>query len=57
MRTHYYASRLLEGQGKGGVNAIAGAASSHKSFHVLAQAVLEQAQKEDSSIAFINTAY
>jgi len=53
--TRYYANQLLEGQGEGGVDAITGATSSHSSFQILAQAVLEQARKGDSSIAIVNT--
>ena len=53
--TRYYANQLLEGQGEGGIDAITGATSSHSSFQILAQAVLEQARKGDSSIAIVNT--
>ena len=55
--TRYYAGQLLEGQGKGGIDAISGASSSHKTFQVLARAVLEQARKGDSSIAIVDTAH
>ena len=55
--TRYYASQFLEGQGKGDIDAITGATSSNESFQVLAQAVLEQARKGDSSIVFVNTAH
>lgn len=55
--TRYYANQLLEGQGEGGIDAITGASSSHASFQILAQAVLEQARKGDSSIVFVNTTH
>ncbi len=55
--TRYYANQLLEGQGEGGIDAITGASSSHSSFQILAQAVLEQARKGDSSIVFVNTTH
>ncbi len=53
--TRNYANQLLESQGQGGIEAIAGASSSHGSFQVLAQAVLEQARLGDSSIAIVDT--
>ena len=52
--TRYYAGQLLEGQGEGGLNAIAGASSSHGTFQMLVQAVLEQARKGDSSIVLVD---
>ena len=55
--TRYYANQLLEGQGEGAIDAITGATSSHGSFQILAQAVLEQAKKGDSSIVTVNTAH
>ena len=55
--TRYYANQLLEGQGEGSIDAITGASSSHTSFQILAQAVLEQARKGDSSIVFIDTTH
>ncbi len=51
--TRYYASQLLEGQGEGNIDAISGATSSHESFQKLAQAVLEQARKGDSSVVIV----
>ncbi|MCI8909644.1 MAG: FMN-binding protein [Oscillibacter sp.] len=51
--TRYYAGQLLEGQGKGEIDVITGASSSHGTFQMLAQAVLEQARKGDSSIAIV----
>ena len=54
--TRYYANQLLEGQGEGTIDAITGATSSHGSFQILAQAVLEQARRGDSSIVFADTA-
>ena len=53
--TRYYANQLLEGQGEGSIDAIAGATSSHTSFQILARAVLEQARMGDSSIAIVDT--
>ena len=55
--TRYYANQLLAGQGEGSIDAISGASSSHGSFQILAQAVLDQARKGDSSIVFVNTAH
>ena len=55
--TRYYANQLLEGQGEGGIDAITGASSSHKSFQMLSQAVLEQARRGDSSIIYVDTAH
>ena len=55
--TRYYANQLLQGQGQGGIDAISGASSSHASFQILAQAVLEQARKGDSSIVFVDTTH
>lgn len=53
--TRYYAGQLLDGQGEGSIDVITGASSSHKSFEVLAQAVLEQARRGDSSIVLVDT--
>ncbi len=55
--TRHYASQLLEGQGKGGIDAISGASSSHGTFQALAQAVLEQARKGDSGIAIVEASH
>ena len=55
--TRYYANQLLEGQGEGSIDAITGASSSHGTFQVLAQAVLEQARRGDSSIVIVDTAH
>ena len=55
--TRYYAGQLLDGQGEGTIDAISGASSSHGSFQLLAEAVLEQARKGDSSIAIVDTAH
>ena len=55
--TRYYAGQLLEGQGQGKIDAITGATSSHGTFQQLAQAVLEQARKGDSSIVIVETAH
>ena len=54
--TRYYAGQLLEGQGNKDIDAITGASSSHASFQKLAEAVLEQARKGDSSIVIVDTA-
>ena len=55
--TRGYANQLLERQGEGGIDAITGATSSHTSFQILAQAVLDQARKGDPSIAIVSTAH
>ena len=55
--TRYYAGQLLEGQGEGVIDAISGATSSHSTFQMLAQAVLEQARKGDSSIVTVEVAH
>ena len=55
--TRYYAGQFLDGQGEGSIDALTGATSSHGTFQVLAQAVLEQARQGDSSIVFVNTAH
>ncbi len=53
--TRYYAGQLLEGQGNKDIDALTGATSSYSSFQKLAEAVLEQAQKGDSSIVIVDT--
>ena len=53
--TRYYANQLLGGQGEEGIDALSGATSSHGSFQILSQAVLEQARMGDSSIAIVDT--
>lgn len=53
--TRNYANQLLEGQGEEGIDALSGATSSHGSFQILSQAVLEQARMGDSSIAIVDT--
>ena len=55
--TRYYAGQLLEGQGEGVIDAISGASSSHGTFQLLAQAVLEQARKGDSSIVTVEASH
>ena len=55
--TRNYANQLLEGQGKSGIDAVTGATSSHGSFQILAQAVLEQARKGDTSIVLVYTSH
>ena len=49
--TRNYANQLLEGQGEGKIDAIS--SSSHKTFQALAEAVLEQARRGDSSIRIV----
>ena len=55
--TRVYAGQLLEGQQDYGIEAISGASSSAGSFEKLAAAVLEQARKGDSRIAYVDTAH
>ena len=55
--TRYYAGQLLEGQGEGSIDAISGATSSHGTFLLLSQAVLEQSRKGDSSIMIVDAAH
>ena len=52
----FYASQLLEDGQADGIDALTGATSSHSSFQKLAEAVLEQARKGDSSILIVDTA-
>lgn len=53
--TRYYAGQLLEDQQADGIDALAGASSSHSSFQKLAAAVLEQARLGDSSVIQVDT--
>ncbi|MCI8650278.1 MAG: FMN-binding protein [Anaerotruncus sp.] len=55
--TRYYAGQLLTNQTAQNIDAIAGASSSYVSFQKLATAVLEQAQKGDSSIVLVDTSH
>ena len=55
--TRNYAGQLLEGQGKGQIDAILGASSSYDSFKKLAAAVLEQAKKGDSDVVIVDTSH
>ena len=55
--TRYYAGQLLEDQNGEHIDALSGATSSYGSFQKLADAVLDQARKGDSSIVFVNTAH
>ena len=55
--TRYYANQFLEGQGEGPIDAISGASSSHGTFQILSQAVLEQARKGDSTILVVDTSH
>ncbi len=52
----YYSSQLLDDGHADGIDALTGATSSHSSFQKLAEAVLEQARKGDSSIVIVDTA-
>lgn len=54
--TRYYAGQLLEDQKGEHIDALSGATSSYGSFQKLADAVLDQARKGDSSIVFVDTA-
>ena len=51
--TRSYAAQLLEKQDAKGLDAISGASSSGKNFFKLAAAVLEKAEKGDTSIAIV----
>lgn len=53
--TRYYAGQLLEKQREGEIDALTGATSSYGSFQKLMAAVMEQAEKGDSSIVFVDT--
>ncbi len=55
--TRYYASQLLESQGEGEIDALTGASSSYSSFQKLSEAVVEQARRNDSSIALVDTSH
>ncbi|MDE7002829.1 MAG: FMN-binding protein [Oscillospiraceae bacterium] len=55
--TRYYANQFLDGQGEGTIDAISGASSSHGTFQILSQAVLEQARKGDSTILVVDTSH
>ncbi len=54
--TRYYAGQLLEGRRGTDIDALTGASSSYRSFLKLAEAVLEQARRGDSSVVYVNTA-
>ena len=53
----YITIMVKGGQGEKDIDGITGATSSHASFKKLAAAVLEQARKGDSSIAYVNTGH
>ena len=55
--TRFYAGQLLEKQGEGEIDALTGATSSYGSFQKLMAAVMDQAQKGDSSIVFVDTGH
>ena len=53
--TRYYARQFREDQNVESIDAISGASSSHGSFQMLAEAVLEQARQGDSSVRVVDT--
>ena len=53
--TRFYASQFLDGHGEENIDALTGATSSFSSFQKLTAAVLEQAEKGDSSIVIVDT--
>ena len=55
--TRFYAGQLLEKQGEGEIDALTGATSSYGSFQKLMAAVMDQAEKGDSSIVFVDTGH
>jgi len=54
--TRYYGTQLTGADGKVKIDALTGATSSHDVFQKLADAVIEQAQKGDSSVIQVPTA-
>lgn len=52
--TRYYAAQLLESQNPQDVDIMAGATSSHGSFTLLAQAVIERAKTGDTTVAQVD---
>ena len=53
--TREYAAQLLEYQGAGDIDAVSGASTSGGNFVRLATAVLEQAQKGDTTVAIVES--
>ena len=53
--TREYAAQLLENQGAGDIDAVSGASTSGGNFVRLATAVLEQAQKGDTTVAIVES--
>lgn len=53
--TREYANQLLQKQGYENIDAITGASESGENFKLLARAVVEQARKGDSSIAYVES--
>ena len=53
--TREYAAQLLENQGAGDIDAASGASTSGGNFVRLATAVLEQAQKGDTTVAIVES--
>ncbi len=53
--TRYYARQFQEDQNADSIDALTGATSSHGSFQLLSEAVLEQARQGDSSVRVVDT--
>lgn len=53
--TRYYARQFQEDQNADSIDALTGATSSHSSFQLLSEAVLEQARQGDSSVRVVDT--
>ena len=53
--TRYYARQFQEDQNADSIDALTGATSSHSSFQLLSEAVLEQARQGDSSVRVLDT--
>ena len=53
--TRYYARQFQEDQNADSIDALTGASSSHGSFQLLSEAVLEQARQGDSSVRVVDT--
>ena len=53
--TRYYARQFQEDQNADSIDALTGASSSHSSFQLLSEAVLEQARQGDSSVRVVDT--
>ena len=53
--TRYYARPFQEDKNADSIDALTGATSSHSSFQLLSEAVLEQARQGDSSVRVVDT--